>query len=102
MKAVLTVAATAVPLLFGAVPANAAAARNCGSIGNTAPQEVRADSTSCRSARSLARAHDRDCSLRPRTCKVSGYTCTRRFFGNSGTRVRCSRGDAVVRFFYGT
>ena len=102
MKTILATAGVAASLLLAVPAAPGAEARRCGSIGNTGPQSIRAYSTACRSARSLARAHDQACSLRPRTCQVSGFTCTRRFFGNSGTRVRCSRGAAVVRFFYGT
>jgi hypothetical protein len=55
----------------------------------------------------LARRHERTsgrgerCDLAEPSCRLDGYSCRRTFLGNSGTRVRCTRGEARVRFFYG-
>ena len=98
-------------LLAGATAtaAGAAGERRCGDAGSApdAPQDVRATGVSCSHARSLARAHSRQnlrgqhCDLAKASCRLQGYTCTRTFFGDSGTRVRCSDGPRRVRFFYG-
>ena len=89
--------------------ARAAAEKRCGDL-NSAPdtaQDIRALGVSCANARSLARSHRRQlhagekCDLRKSSCTLSGYTCRRTFFGNSGTRVRCTNGPKRVRFFYG-
>jgi hypothetical protein len=96
-------------LSAGAARADGFVERRCGDV-STAPdtaQDVRATNVTCRSAISLARRHmrtsraGRRCDLRKASCTLRGYTCRRRFFGNSGTRVRCTKGIATVRFFYG-
>jgi hypothetical protein len=62
---------------------------------------------SCRTARRLARRHyhrigdGESCDLRNASCTIGAWKCSRTFFGNSGTRVRCTRGAARVRFIYG-
>jgi hypothetical protein len=73
------------------------------------PQDVRARGVSCHTARRLARKHlhrsrpDGSCDLRKAKCRIGRYTCRRSFFGDSGTRVRCTAPDGDrVRFFYGT
>jgi hypothetical protein len=76
--------------------------RRCGDIGLTGPQNIRTRNVSCTAARHLARAHHGTCDLRRRRCFVGDYTCTRKFFGDSGTRVHCANGRRVVGFFYGT
>jgi hypothetical protein len=93
-------------LLVLAVAASAAEGsttfKHCGDTGRLGPQNVRVHGASCKQARNLARAHEGTCDLRNRVCYVGDYKCTRHFFGNSGTRVRCVNGARVVRFFYGT
>ena len=90
--------------------APAAAERTCGDVPGAvdAPQDVRALGVSCATAKKLAKWHsthsgrNERCSLAKKACTHDGWRCTRTFFGNSGTRVRCTKGDARVRFFYGT
>jgi hypothetical protein len=71
------------------------------------PQDVRALGVSCRRAKRLARHHYRSsgrnetCDLAKPSCRLDGWTCRRTFFGNSGTRVRCTSGERRVRWFYG-
>jgi hypothetical protein len=93
-----------------ALPAPAQAGeRRCGDIITRpdAPQRIRAEGVGCRFALSLAARHYRSverrgrCRLRRPSCRLSGYRCRRAFFGNSGTRVRCRRGERSVRFVYG-
>ena len=91
--------------------ANAATERQCGDIGTLsqpdAPQHVRALGTGCTTARRVARRHwhrigdGERCDLSKAKCTIGAWTCRRTFFGNSGTRVRCSRGADRVRFIYG-
>lgn len=109
LVAVLATAAAAVP--SAALPtAHAATERRCGDVPGAvdAPQDVRALRTSCAVARRLAAHHSRRsgrnevCALAKPSCRLDGWTCRRTFFGNSGTRVRCTRGDRRVRFFYGS
>jgi len=82
--------------------------RRCGDVAGppNATQKVRATFTKCRAAKRIARRHfrrvsDGRCDLDERTCRVGRFTCRRRFFGNSGTRVRCTHGPQAVRFLYG-
>lgn len=111
MRRIATVAVT-LAALAAAAPANAATTRHCGDIGTLAtpdaPQNVRAVGTSCTTARRLARRHwhrssaGERCDLAKAKCTIGTWTCRRTFFGNSGTRVRCTRPDGdIVRFFYG-
>jgi hypothetical protein len=98
--------------LVVAAPAEASTAggeRRCGSILTRpdAPQRIRAEGVGCRFAVSLAARHYRSverggrCRLRRPSCRIGRYRCRRTFFGNSGTRVRCRRGERSVRFIYG-
>ena len=105
----LLTAAVLLTFAVGAARADGAAEKRCGDV-STAPdtaQDVRAVNVSCRAAVSLARSHMRSnragqrCDLRKASCTLRGYTCRRTFFGNSGTRVRCTKGNHRVRFFYG-
>lgn len=90
--------------------ATAAREHSCGAAGADffAAQGVYATGVSCTAARRLARRHSRMngrndvCALAKPSCRLDGYTCRRTFFGNSGTRVRCTKGAKRVRFFYGT
>jgi len=94
-----------------AVPAGAATERHCGDLGSLstpdAPQNVRALFVGCATARHLARRHwnrvgdGERCDLAAPACTLDGWRCRRTFFGNSGTRVRCTSGEARVRFIYG-
>lgn len=100
---------TAVVTLAAAPAASASAPdHGCGGLEPTGPQQIRAAHVSCAGARRVARAHDQEshaggpCDLRRATCGVHGYTCSRSFFGDSGTRVRCTRGARVVGFVYGS
>jgi hypothetical protein len=107
LAAALVVAALAVP----ATATGQTPERRCGDLGGPAgsgpPQNVRARGVSCKTARRLARRHRRNvssgepCDLTNRSCKLGAWTCRRTFFGNSGTRVRCTRGADRVRFVYG-
>jgi hypothetical protein len=105
----LLIATVLLALTAGAARGDGFVEKRCGDV-STAPdtaQDVRATNVTCRSAISLARRHmrtsraGRRCDLRKASCTLRGYTCRRRFFGNSGTRVRCTKGIATVRFFYG-
>jgi hypothetical protein len=98
--------------IVAAAPAEAAAAggeRFCGSILTRpdAPQRIRAQGVGCRFALTLAVRHYRSverggrCRLGRPSCRLGRYRCRRAFFGNSGTRVRCRRGERLVRFVYG-
>ena len=96
-------------LALAASTARAAAEKRCGDL-SSAPdtaQDIRALGVSCATARSIARSHHRrldrgeQCDLRKASCMLAGFTCRRTFFGNSGTRVRCTSGPKRVRFFYG-
>jgi hypothetical protein len=90
--------------------AGARTEHRCGDVRGAvdAPQDVRALGVSCTAARRLAARHSRHsgrnevCALAKPSCGLDGWTCRRTFFGNSGTRVRCTKGDRRVRFFYGT
>ena len=97
-------------LALVASTAHAAAEKRCGDL-NSAPdtaQDIRALGVSCTKARSIARSHHRQiaagerCDLRKSSCTLSGYTCRRTFFGNSGTRVTCRYGKRAVKFAYGS
>jgi hypothetical protein len=96
-------------VLAAAAPSTAAADTPCGDILTRpdAPQRIRADGVGCERARVLAVRHYRSverggrCRLKRPSCRLSGYRCRRTFFGNSGTRVRCARGERRVRFVYG-
>jgi hypothetical protein len=96
-------------LAIVASTAHAAAEKRCGDLNNApdTAQDIRALGVSCSTAKSIARSHRRQvhsgekCDLRKASCTISGYTCRRTFFGNSGTRVRCTNGPKRVRFFYG-
>ena len=97
-------------LLAAAAPAaSGLRERRCGDVAGppSAPQGVRAAGVSCATAKRLARRHanrsgrGERCDLRKASCRLGGWRCRRTFFGNSGTRVRCIRGAARVRFFYG-
>ena len=92
-----------------AAPASAAE-RRCGDLAGAvdAPQGIRAERASCTTARRLASRHSRNngrndvCALAKPSCRLGDWRCRRTFFGNSGTRVNCTRGSAHVRFFYGS
>ncbi len=102
MRLAITTALAAFVLALVAIGTAHAATtfRHCGDL-KTGPQDIRALHVRCKAARNLARAHRGTCDLRNRTCYVGDYHCTRKFFGNSGTRVRCTNDAAVVKFFYG-
>jgi hypothetical protein len=110
MRLTVLAASAVVLLLLAATAAPASTERRCGVAGSAfdAPQDVRALGVSCRTARALARKHSRNdgrndvCDLAKPSCRLDGWSCKRTFFGNSGTRVRCLKGAARVRFFYGT
>ena len=91
-----------------ALPVSPLITHRCGHIGRVGPQRITSRRTSCRTARRVARAHShrihrgQTCDLRHRSCRVLGWRCTRRFFGNSGTKVHCTRGVRGIRFIYGT
>jgi hypothetical protein len=92
------------------IAATGATEHSCGVAGPglQAAQGVHATGVSCTAARRLARRHsvrngrNDACDLAKVSCRLDGYTCRRTFFGNSGTRVRCTQGAKRVRFFYGT
>jgi hypothetical protein len=105
----LLIAIVLLTLTISAARADGAVEMRRGDV-STAPdtaQNVRALNVSCRTAVSLARSHMRSrlagqrCDLGKASCTLRGYTCRRTFFGNSGTRVRCTKGIHRVRFFYG-
>ncbi len=104
-----TLLAALAALALAPALARAAAEKRCGDLSNApdTTQDIRALGVSCATARSIARTHlnsvDRDgkCKLATPSCTIRGYTCRRTFFGNSGTRVRCTNGPKRVRFFYG-
>jgi hypothetical protein len=105
----LALLAAFVLLAVAAPAASAAPERRCGDLPGAAdaPQDIRAAGVSCRRARSLARSHARHsgrgerCDLAKASCVLDGYRCHRTFFGNAGTRVRCTKGAKRVRFFFG-
>jgi hypothetical protein len=105
----LAILAALAALALAASTAHAAAEKRCGDLNNApdTAQDIRALGVSCSKARSIARTHRRTlhagqaCDLKKPSCTVSGFTCRRTFFGNSGTRVRCTNGPKRVRFFYG-
>jgi hypothetical protein len=105
----LLVATVLLALSAGAARADGAVEKRCGDVSKApdTAQDVRALNVSCRAAVSLARSHMRSnlagqrCDLHKASCTLRGYTCRRTFFGNSGTRVRCTKGINRVRFFYG-
>ena len=105
----LTLLAALAALALAPALARAAAEKRCGDLSKApdTAQDIRALGVSCTSARSIARSHHRQvgagerCDLRKSSCTLSGFTCRRTFFGNSGTRVRCMNGPKRVRFFYG-
>jgi hypothetical protein len=97
--------------LAAATAAPAAVEVRCGDVHSDSvqpPQDVRALGVSCRKAKRLARRHDASsgrydhCSLAKPSCTLDGWKCRRTFFGNSGTRVRCTMDQKRVRFFYGS
>ncbi len=107
--------AYAVALTLGLIgapsgPAIAAVEHSCGPARTAIdpPQEIRATGVSCGAARALARKHSRMsgrydvCALAKRSCRLDRYTCTRTFYANGRTRVRCLRGAKRVRFVYGS
>lgn len=111
MRRLLLPLAAVLLLLLVALPAaQARTERRCGDVRGAvdAPQDVRALGVSCTTARRLAAHHTRtsgrneQCALAKPSCRLDGWTCRRTFFGNSGTRVRCTKGDRRVRFFYGS
>jgi hypothetical protein len=101
-------------LLFGVMvaaatassTASAASWKSCGDVAAT--QEIRAFALNCSSARALAERHSDTsipggaCDLSRNRCRIDAFVCKRKFFGNSGTKIRCSFGKRQVRFFYGT
>jgi hypothetical protein len=101
---------TCIAIGSAATSATGATEHSCGAAGTDflAAQGVYATGVSCTAARRLARRHSRMngridvCALAKPSCRLDGYTCRRTFFGNSGTRVRCTKGAKRVRFFYGT
>jgi hypothetical protein len=105
----LTILAALAALALAPAVARATAEKRCGDLSATpdTAQDIRALGLSCSAARTLARSHHRQidagerCDLRKSSCTITGYTCRRTFFGNSGTRVRCTHGPKRVRFFYG-
>src|SRR3954466_1052307 len=105
----LTLLAALAALALAPALARAAGEKRCGDLSNApdTAQDIRALGVSCTTARAIARGHHRQldagerCDLRKSSCTLSGYTCRRTFFGNSGTRVRCTNGPKRVRFFYG-
>ena len=110
-RAHVLVLTAVVALLLVAVPAAPAATEKaCDDVPGAvdAPQDVRALNVGCTAARRLAKWHSNHsgrnerCSLAKKACTHDGWRCTRTFFGNSGTRVRCTKGSARVRFFYGS
>jgi len=109
MRTLTLLAALAALAAIAPALARAAAERRCGDLSQApdTAQDIRALGVTCTKARSLARSHHRQigagerCDLRRSSCTLSGYTCRRTFFGNSGTRVRCTHGPKRVRFFYG-
>jgi hypothetical protein len=109
MRTLTVLAALAALVLAAPALARAAAEKHCGDLNNApdTAQDIRALGVSCAKARSIARSHRRQvhagekCDLKKPSCTISGYTCRRTFFGNSGTRVRCTNGPKRVRFFYG-
>jgi hypothetical protein len=106
-----SVALVAVALLVAASAAPAASFTKCGRANVNGypdnPLRVKAEHTTCAEAKRVARKHYRrigdgkSCNLKNASCVVLGFTCRRSFFGNSGTRVRCAKGEARVRFIYG-
>jgi hypothetical protein len=109
MRTITLLAALAALAAIAPALARAAAERRCGdlSMAPDTAQDIRALGVTCTKARSLARSHHLQvgagerCDLRRSSCTLSGYACRRTFFGNSGTRVRCTNGPKRVRFFYG-
>jgi hypothetical protein len=102
-------AITLLAALAWAASASAAAETPCGNIPGaaSAPQDVRVTGVDCATGKRLARRHaartgaTKKCDLRKASCSLDGWRCRRTFFGNAGTRVRCTQGPATVRFFYG-
>jgi hypothetical protein len=102
-------------LLCAAVATSAQAApadKRCGDLATFShpdrPQRIRAHGLGCHAARTLARKHfnriglGERCDLNNASCVIGRFTCARSFFGNSGTRVRCTAPDGDrVRFIYG-
>jgi hypothetical protein len=86
-----------------------AAEKRCGTLGSTAPdyRDIRAVSTSCASARSLARAYADAlgrCGNVLNRCRVNGFTCRghrsdRRINGTESFRINCRRNAAKVRWW---
>jgi hypothetical protein len=110
--AALLLAALALTVALSATAtAGSAVETRCGDIVKKdvfdTPQDVRALGVSCKRAKKLARHHYRvdglheQCDLYRKTCKLDGFTCRHTFFGDSGTRVKCTSGNRRVRWFYG-
>ncbi len=105
--ATLLAAALLAALAFA--PGASAAETACGNAGaaSNSPQDIHVTGVDCATGKRLARRHaarsgaKKKCDLRKASCSLDGWRCRRSFFGNSGTRVRCTQGPAVVRFFYG-
>jgi hypothetical protein len=106
----LVVFAVLAAFSLAVIPSVAVAAeKRCGSIGSGAPdyRDVRAVSTSCASARSLARAYADAlgrCGNVLNRCRVKGFTCRghgsdRRIEGKDTFRVNCRRDEAKVRWW---
>ena len=95
---------------IAAVPGIAVAAeKRCGSIGSAAPdyRDVRAESTSCSTARGLARAYADAlgrCGNVLNRCRSKRFMCRghrsdRRIDGRGTFRVNCRRNEAKVRWW---
>jgi hypothetical protein len=89
-------------------PASAAEKR-CGSLGTVAAdyRDIRAEATSCRSAKGLVRAYIREfdsCGNVLNRCDVGRYVCRgrrsdRQIERRETFRVNCRRGEARVRWW---
>jgi hypothetical protein len=110
MTKCLVSVAVAAALSVAAVPSVAAAAeKRCGSLGSAAPdyRDIRAESTSCVTARRLVRAFVRArsrCGNVLDRCRVFHFTCggrlSDRLIAESPTyRVNCRRREARVRWW---
>jgi hypothetical protein len=102
MRLLIASSMAVVALAFAAIGTaqGASGFKKCGKAGDA--QNVQAKNIRCRFARTIARSHASNCNLKKKTCYVGDYKCVRKFFGNSGTRVRCTSPPAVIKFFYGS
>ena len=102
---ILLAGALAAALILPATSAQAGAFRDCAEqMQRVSELEVR--NTSCDNARTVAHRYDRkiiDGGKFPTdTVHVrGGWTCNGRQTGHETWRVRCTRGDDVVRFYWG-